>query len=214
MSIIKKIKELFYNIYKKEEEVSTEDSPFTKFTSEELKEDNMKYAITLAEKSLEETNKAYDSNTTKSNTILGILTTINVGLLTYFFNKNSFQTNETTQFSPLLFTVFVTFIGLTALSLYLSKNLTTGTWHKSGQTPESFFNEHFYKKFKKHTKYEYFEKMLFNTLNEYNKYIQSNEARNSTIARRINISIYLIISTPIAFLLVFTIVLAIYHLLW
>ena len=198
------------NLQKKEEDFGKicDSLPFK---LRELDESQLLKTIDLSEKSLDETNKAFDSNTRKSTIIIGFLISGCIGLLSYFFNQNEFSINS--QFSPFLFSVFVTSLILFLLSIYLSQNLETGTWYKSGALPSSFLQKDFIDKKASKQDYKLYNSLLLNQIRNYERNINFNENKNGVVSSRINISLYLFIRTPLAFLLIYVISHLIYYLL-
>lgn len=68
---------------------------------EEMTMQEIEWALSMAEKSLDDTDSAYNHNTSKTNTIIGFLVAFSLGFLSYFFRSHDFNGG---YFSPLLFT--------------------------------------------------------------------------------------------------------------
>lgn len=181
------------------------------FTSNDLEEKHILKTIEMAEKSLEETNKSFDSNTNKSSIIMGFIVSITIGLISYFFSKNHFSFNY--DFSPFLFSLFTICILLFVLSIYLSSNFMTGLWYKSGVLPSSFLHKDFLHKKNESEDYNFYNGILINTFRNYEKRINCNENKNSIASYRINLCLYFFIRTPIYFTCIYVSVLLINYLL-
>ena len=175
-----------------------------KHTPKDLEEKELIMTLQLAEKSLDETNKSFDSNTKKTITIIGFMMTINIGLLSYFLKNNFFSIDG--MFSPLLFTALVTCFSFLLLSIYISQSITAKTWYKSGSTPSSFLLPIYLQRKNNNLEYDSYKGMLYNTAINYERNILSNEQKNNFVTTRINTSIYFFVRMPIfsSFLFIFS----------
>lgn len=155
--------------------------------------EQLKFFFYQAEKRLEESNKNFESTTSKTLTLLSIAVSIFSALSTYFFLNNDFNG----QFSPKLFTVLTLCVYSFIVVFYLLKNIEPHPYYPMGSMPSDMLfdppgDPQIEIKQKLFTKDIY-----FSELENYQERITLNFKSNDRRLKRLNLSLKLFIFLPL-----------------
>lgn len=106
----------------------------------EFHPDSLKFIFAQAEKKLEETNKVYESTTTKSITLITLLSGLFITQSTYFVANNNFNGSFNPKLAAVLLSAILTFL----LLRYIVVNILPTSYHSIGSLPSRLFTTEFF----------------------------------------------------------------------
>ncbi|WP_288429448.1 hypothetical protein [uncultured Spirosoma sp.] len=158
--------------------------------------DALKFIFAQAEKKLEDSNKVFEVTTTKSVSIIALLSSIFIAQSAYFFLSNDLQG----KFDPKLFAVFCSAFMSLLILRYLLNNILPVRYHTIGSSPNRLFNTEFFNE-KSSGKTVSF--LYANEIETYQVKIEYNFKLNTIRLARIRFSIYALLLLPIMVLTLF-----------
>lgn len=153
--------------------------------------DALKFVFAQAEKKLDDSVKAIDITTAKSQSILTVSAGLVLAQSSYFFLHNDFGG----AFSPKLCTVLFSCLWSLGVVLYIARNVQPDNYHTIGSYPSRLFTPDFFNK----EIAGYTDKYLYVTeIQSYEVKIKQNFAINRTRHQRLRVATLLLLALPVA----------------
>ena len=156
--------------------------------------DELKFVFYQAEKQFDDILKSFEGTTSKSTSLITLLSGLVVTQAAYVFMNLDIKG----IFDPKLCTAFVSCIYSIILLRYIMNNILPTKVYSIGSDPKDLFTQKFFNESLGKEKLKY---LYANEIENYSKRINYNNALNSTRLFRFRRSIILLVSQPLFFLL-------------